>query len=301
MRGGATKGAAHPLRLLRMRAGPLSPPVLYCACAERESRAKAHARGPTSGFPLLRACAIAKQRPLLRRACALRKCTLLPDTDVLPPRERLFPPQSYACAVSAGRLSPFCACAGRARMRSSQSPPSGVERSAHAQRRSRPASTHARFLPTPRMRPTRPLPAPQRRMRRAGGPRAAHAHSATPLRPLGAPRRRSARLPPHPPPPKPQPRTRGATEATGGALCVVAAVPVRPGGGLLPPRLGLGLRSVPPRRSAALSPRPRPLCVGEGGGRSSPLVSVVAWRVSERRCEGALCPPGGALYGECGG
>ena len=190
---------------------------------------------PTSGFPLLRACAVAKQRPLLRRACAPRTCALLPDSDVLPPRERLFPPQSHACAVPAGCLSPFCACAGRARMRSTQSPPSGVERSAHAQRRSRPASTHARFLLTPRMRPTRPLPAPQRRMRRAGGPRAAHAHSAAPLRPLGAPRRRSARLPPHPPPPKPQPRTRGATEATGGALCVVAAVPVRPGGGLLPP------------------------------------------------------------------
>ena len=256
---------------------------------------------PTSGFPLLRACAVAKQRPLVRSACALRTCTLLPDSDVLPSRERLFPPQSYACAVSAGRLSPFCACAGRARMRSTQSPPSGVERSAHAQRRSRPASTHARFLPTPRMRPTRPLPAPQRRMRRAGGPRAAHAHSAAPLRPLGAPRRRSARLPPPPPPPQtPTPHPggdRGHGRSPLRGRCGAGEAGRRPSA----PRLGLGLRSVPPRRSAALSPRPRPLCVGEGGGRSSPLVSVVAWRVSERRCEGALCPPGGALYGECGG
>ena len=231
----------------------------------------------TSGFPLLRACAVAKQRPLVRSACALRTCTLLPDSDVLPSRERLFPPQSYACAVSAGRLSPFCACAGRARMRSTQSPPSGVERSAHAQRRSRPASTHARFLLTPRMRPTRPLPAPP--ALRAG---------AVPA------------FPPIPPPQTPTPHPggdRGHGRSPLRGRCGAGEAGRRPSA----PRLGLGLRSVPPRRSAALSPRPRPLCVGEGGGRSSPLVSVVAWRVSERRCEGALCPPGGALYGECGG
>ena len=127
--------------------------------------------------------------------------------------------------------------------------------------RMRRASTHAQ-QPNPAVRRRAACacaaPLPPRLYACAVPPNAAHAPYATPPRPSAAhaqsrrapsracalrnaapPPRRSAQAqcPPSPPspPPKPQPRTRGATEATGGALCVVAAVPVRPGGGLLPP------------------------------------------------------------------
>lgn len=202
-----------------------------------------------------------------------------------------------------------------------------VRRAPLALLRMRRASTHAQYpIPAVRRRAVCACaaPLPPRLHACAVPPNAAHAPYATPPRPSAAhaqsrrapsracalrsaapPPRRSAQAqcPPSPPSPPPQTPTphpggdRGHGRSPLRGRCGAGEAGRRPSA----PRLGLGLRSVPPRRSAALSPRPRPLCVGEGGGRSSPLVSVVAWRVSERRCEGALCPPGGALYGECGG
>ena len=202
-----------------------------------------------------------------------------------------------------------------------------VRRAPLALLRMRRAGTHAQQpIPAVRRRAVCACaaPLPPRLHACAVPPNAAHAPYATPPRPSAAhaqsrrapsracalrsaapPPRRSAQAqcPPSPPSPPPQTPTphpggdRGHGRSPLRGRCGAGEAGRRPSA----PRLGLGLRSVPPRRSAALSPRPRPLCVGEGGGRSSPLVSVVAWRVSERRCEGALCPPGGALYGECGG